>query len=96
MQKKFDRTYLSASRDSQANTMEETQSPDPISSTRSSGIRYRRGKAPGHSKLSGILHRNGTERTEQVELTDIVSSDPDSNPPIPSDPIRLDLFADMS
>ena len=96
MRKKFDRTYLSASRDSQANSMDETQSPDPITSTRSSGVRYRRtrSKAPGHSKLSGILSRSRAtnERSEQVELNEIITSSlPGSNPhPFP------DLENDMA
>ena len=93
MRKKFDRTYLSASRDSQANTMDETQSPDPITSTRSSGLRYRRSRPPGHSKLSGILSRSRAtnERSEQVELNEIVTNDPGSNPhPFP------DLENDMA
>ena len=94
MRKKYDRTYLSASQDS--NSMEETLSPDPITSTRSSGLRYRRSRPPGHSKLSGILPRARRERTEQVELNEIVTNDPGSNPPIPPGHMRLDLFAEMS
>ena len=93
MRKKYDRTYLSSSQEE--STMEETQSPDPITSTRSSGLRHRRSRPPGHSKLSGILPRARRERSEQVELNEILSG-PGSNPTIPPDPIRLDLFAEMS
>ena len=95
MRKKYDRTYLSSSREDSA--MEDTQSPNPITSTRTSGLRYRRSRPPGHSKLSGILSRPQArrERSEQVELNEILS-DPSSNPTIPPVPIRLDLFAEMS
>lgn len=94
MRKKYDRTYLSSSQEE--STVEETQSPDPLTSTRSSGLRFRRSRPPGHSKLSGILPPNRARRTEQVELNEIVTNNPGSNPPIAPDPIRLDLFADMS
>ena len=77
--------------------MEETQSPDPITSTRSDTLRYRRTRsnAPGHSKLSGILSRPQArrERPEQVELNEIITSNPlpGSNPlPFP------DLENDMA
>ena len=93
MRKKYDRTYLSEN-----STMEDTQSPDPITSTRSSGLRYRRSRPPGHSKLSGILSRPQARRegTEQVELNEILSSDPGSNPTTSSNDIRVDLVNDMS
>ena len=75
--------------------MEETQSPDPISSTRSSTVRNRRTRsnAPGHSKLSGILARPQarTEGLEQVELNEIVTRNPGSNPFSP-----VDLENDMA
>ena len=96
MRKKYDRTYLSDSRDD--STMEETQSPDPITSTRSSGLRYRRSRPPGHSKLSGILSRPQArrERSEQVELNEILSNDPGSNPTASPNDFRVDLANDMS
>ena len=92
MRKKYDRTYLSASQDS----MEETQSPDPITSTRSSALRHRRTRAPGHSKLSGILPRARRERPEHLELNEIVSRDPSLNPTTSPNDFRVDLVNDMS
>ena len=76
--------------------MEETQSPDPITSTRSSGLRYRRSRPPGHSKLSGILPQARRERSEQVELNEILSNDPGSNPATSPNDFRVDLVNDMS